>query len=256
MPVSVLTIAGSDSSGGAGVAADLKTFAAFGVHGLAAITAVTTQTSRRVQAIHRIPAAQVRAQVEAAFADFRVGAVKIGMLGSAPIARTVAAALRAATPRHIVLDPVLASSSGMALLSKPGLRILREELLPLATLLTPNLPEAEILLGRRIRDPLRAAQDLRALGACAVLLKGGHARGREVCDVLCDRRGTVEFRHRRLPLRARGTGCTLASAIAAGLALGRSLRAAAADAEVFLQRALAGSFPAGTGRARILATTI
>ncbi|MHB8679295.1 MAG: bifunctional hydroxymethylpyrimidine kinase/phosphomethylpyrimidine kinase [Rudaea sp.] len=252
MPVSVLTIAGSDSSGGAGVAADLKTFAAFGVHGLAAITTVTAQTSRRVQAIHRIPAAQVRAQVEAAFADFRVGAVKIGMLGSAPIASTVAAVLRVATPRHIVLDPVLASSSGAVLLSKAGLRVLREALVPLATLLTPNLPEAEILLGRRIRDPLRAAQDLRALGACAVLLKGGHGRGSDVRDVFADARGVVEFHHPRLPIRARGTGCALASGIAAGLARGRSLRAAVADAEAFLQRALAASFPVATGSVRIL----
>lgn len=252
IPQSVLTIAGSDSSGGAGVAADLKTFAAFGVHGLAAITAVTAQTSRRVLAIHPIPATQVRAQIEAAFADFRVGAVKIGMLGSAPIARTVAAALCAAAPRHIVLDPVLASSSGTVLLSKPGLRSLRDELLPLATLLTPNLPEAEILLGRRIRDPARAAQDLRAIGACAVLLKGGHAHGREVCDVLCDARGTVEFRHRRQPLGARGTGCALASGIAAGLARGRSLRVAVADAEAFLQRALAQTYLAGNGSIRQL----
>ena len=252
IPQSVLTIAGSDSSGGAGIAADLKTFAAFGVHGLAAITAVTSQTARRVQAIHRIPATQVRAQIEAAFADFRVDAVKIGMLGSAPIARAVAAVLCAAAPRHIVLDPVLASSSGTVLLSKAGLRVLREELVPLATLLTPNLPEAEILLGRRIRDRVRAAQDLRALGPHAVLLKGGHGRGSDVRDVLTDARGVTEFRHPRLPIHARGTGCALASAIAAGLARGRSLRAAVADAEAFLQHALAASFPITRGSVRIL----
>jgi hydroxymethylpyrimidine/phosphomethylpyrimidine kinase len=249
---SALTIAGSDSSGGAGIAVDLKTFAAFGLHGLAAITAVTAQTPRRVQTIHPVPATHVEAQIRAAFADFRVGAVKIGMLASAPIVRAVARALRDPAPRHIVLDPVLASSSGTALLSAAGLRALREELLPLATLLTPNLPEAEILLGRRIVDAVQAACDLRALGARAVLLKGGHGRGREVLDVLAEARGIVEFVHPRLPIRARGTGCALASAIAAGLARGRSLRTASADAEAFVHRALRRSYRAGAGTIRHL----
>ena len=244
---SALAISGSDSSGGAGIATDLKTFAAFGVHGLAAITAVTAQTTRQVSAIHRVPAAQVAAQIRAAFADFRVGAVKIGMLGSAPVARAVAHALRDASPRHIVLDPVLASSSGTALLSSAGLRVLREELVPMTTLLTPNLPEAEILLGRRIADPAQAACDLRAFGARAVLLKGGHGRGREVCDVFADANGIVELRHPRLRIRSRGTGCALASAIAAGLARGHTLRVAVAEAESFLQRALARSYRAGNG---------
>jgi hydroxymethylpyrimidine/phosphomethylpyrimidine kinase len=247
-----LTIAGSDSSSGAGIAVDLKTFATFGVHGLVAITAVTAQTSQRVQAIHRVPAAHVEAQIRAAFADFRVGAVKIGMLASAPILRAIARVLRDAAPRHIVLDPVLASSSGTALLSAAGLRVLREDLLPMATLLTPNLPEAEILLGRRIVDPEQAACDLRALGARAVLLKGGHGRGREVRDVLADAHGAVELRHPRLPVRARGTGCALASAVAAGLARGRTLREAVADAEAFVQRALAHSYRAGYGPIRQL----
>lgn len=249
---SALTIAGSDSGGGAGIATDLKTFAAFGVHGLTAITTVTSQTSQRVHAIHRVPVAHVEAQIRAAFADFLVGAVKIGMLGSAAIVRTVAEALRAAKPRHIVLDPVLASSSGTPLLSKTGLRVLHEELLPMATLLTPNLPEAEILLGRRIVDPARAACDLRAFGTRAVLLKGGHGRDREVCDVLADARGVVEFRHPRLAIRARGTGCMLASAVAAGLARGHTLRAAIADAEAFVLRALAQSCRAGGGSIRQL----
>jgi hydroxymethylpyrimidine/phosphomethylpyrimidine kinase len=249
---SALTIAGSDSSGGAGIATDLETFAAFGVHGLAAITAVTTQTTRQVHAIHRVPAAQVEAQIHAAFADFRIGAVKIGMLGSAPIARAAARVLRESARCPIVLDPVLASSSGTTLLSAAGLRALREELLPMATLLTPNLPEAEILLGRRIADPAQAARDLRALGARAVLLKGGHGRGRNVCDFLADARGVVELRHPRLPVRARGTGCALASAIAAGLARGRTLREAVAEADAFVQRALAHSYRAGNGTIRQL----
>lgn len=247
-----LTIAGSDSSGGAGIATDLKTFAAFGVHGLAAVTAVTAQTMRQVHAIHRVPAAQVEAQIRAAFADFHVAAVKIGMLGSAPVARAIARTLHDAAPRHIVLDPVLASSSGAALLSAAGLRVLREELLPMAALLTPNLPEAEILLGRRVVNPAQAACELRALGARAVLLKGGHGRGRDVCDVLADARGVVELRHPRLPIRARGTGCALASAIAAGLARGRALRAAVTDAEAFVQRAFAHSYRAENGSIRQL----
>ncbi|MBS0556131.1 MAG: bifunctional hydroxymethylpyrimidine kinase/phosphomethylpyrimidine kinase [Proteobacteria bacterium] len=247
-----LTIAGSDSSGGAGIATDLKTFAASGVHGLAAITAVTAQTERGVRAIQRIPAAHVRAQIEAAFEDFPIGAIKIGMLGAAPIVRAVVQALRAAPDCPIVLDPVLASSSGAALLSTAGVRVLRDELVPLATLLTPNLPEAQILLGRKIRDPAQAAQHLRALGANAVLLKGGHARGREVCDVLADARGVMEFRHPRLPIHARGTGCALASAIAAGLARGRTMRTAITNAEAFLQRALAQNHRANAGTMRYL----
>ena len=249
---SVLTIAGSDSGCGSGIATDLKTFAAFGVHGLTAITAVTAQTTQRVRAIHRVPAAHVEAQIRAAFADFRVAAVKIGMLGSVAIVRAVVAALRAGEPRHIVLDPVLASSSGTLLLSKAGLHVLREELLPMVTVLTPNLPEAQSLLGRRIADPARAACDLRALGARAVLLKGGHGRGRDVCDVLADARGVVELRHPRLPIQARGTGCALASAIAAGLARGGSLRSASADAEAFVHSALRRSYRAGAGEIRHL----
>lgn len=249
---SALTIAGSDSSGGAGIAVDLRTFAAFGVHGLAAITAVTAQTPQRVLAIHPLPAAHVEAQIRAAFADFRVAAVKIGMLASAPIVRAIAHVLRDAGPRHLVLDPVLASTSGTALLSAAGLRVLRETLLPMTALLTPNLPEAEILLGRRIVAPEQAACDLRALGARAVLLKGGHGRGRDVRDVLADAHGVLELRHPRQPIRARGTGCALASAIAAGLARGRGLRAAIADAEVFVQRALAHSHRAGNGPIRQL----
>jgi len=247
-----LTIAGSDSSGGAGIAVDLKAFAAFGAHGFAAITAVTAQTTQRVQAVHRVPAAHVEAQIRAAFADSRIAAVKIGMLGSAPIARATARTLREMAARNIVIDPVLASSSGTSLFSAAGLRMLREELVQMVALLTPNLPEAEILLGRRITNPAQAARDLRALGARAVLLKGGHGRGHDVYDVLADRHGIVEFRHPRLPIRARGTGCALSSAIAAGLAHGRALRAAVADAEAFVQHALAHSYRAGNGSIRQL----
>ncbi len=240
-----LSIAGSDSSGGAGIAVDLRTFAEFGVHGLAAITAVTAQTARAVAAMHCIPATQVQAQIKSAFAGFRIAAVKIGMLGSSVNTRAVVLALRENRPRPVVLDPVLATSSGTPLLTKSGLRILRDELIPLATVLTPNLPEAQILLGRTIADPVQAARDLISLGARAVLLKGGHGNGAQVCDVLADARGVAEFRHSRLRIRARGTGCALSAAIAAALARGLSVGAAVEAAETFLQHALAASYRAG-----------
>jgi len=242
-PVAALSIAGSDSAGAAGIQADLKAFAAMNVHGLSAITAVTAQNLRRVTSVHVVPAREVARQIHAVFADFRIAAVKIGMLGSAANVAAVAAALRQQHARNIVLDPVLASSSGTPLLTPRGLAILRKELIPLADLLTPNLPEAAILLGRRVRDAdaPAAARDLLALGARAVLLKGGHGRGRVVRDILVDAGGVREFAHPRLRLRARGTGCVLASAIAAGLAQGQSLAAAIAAAEAFLQQALQDS---------------
>ncbi|MGH8041615.1 MAG: bifunctional hydroxymethylpyrimidine kinase/phosphomethylpyrimidine kinase [Rudaea sp.] len=248
----VLSIAGSDSSGGAGIAVDLKTFAAFGVHGLAAITAVTAQTARAVAAIHCIPAAHVQAQIRSAFAGFRIGAVKIGMLGSTANTRAVVHALRETRARAIVLDPVLAASSGAALLTKSGLRILRDELIPLATVITPNLPEAEILLGRHIADPAQAARDLLALGARAVLLKGGHGRGAHVCDVLADAHGVAKFRHPRLRIRARGTGCALSAAVAAALARGLPVHLAVDAAETFLQHALATSYRTGASSIHLL----
>ena len=245
--LSVLTIAGSDSAGAAGIQADLKTIAAFGLHGVCAATAVTAQNMHRVYAAHVVPAREVERQLHALFADFTVGAVKIGMLGSAANVRAVAAVLRKARPPHVVLDPVLASSSGTPLLAARALSVLRTELIPLADVLTPNLPEAQILLQRRVRntDAASAACDLLHLGARAVLLKGGHGRGHIVSDVLAQRGGMHEFRHERLGLRARGTGCVLSSAVAAGLAQGRPLLAAVAAAQEFLQRALRASYRPG-----------
>lgn len=253
-PTCVLSIAGSDSSGGAGVAVDLRTFAAFGVHGLCAITAVTAQTQHRVRAIHPVPAAQLEQQLRTACDEFEIVAVKIGMLATAANVHTVAAVLAREHVRHVVLDPVLAASSGGALLSAQGLRCLREELLPRTTLLTPNLPEAQRLLGRKVSDPARAAQALRELGAAAVLLKGGHAAGRVVRDVLVDDEGVFEFRHPRQRFEARGTGCALSSAIACGLARGLALRAAISDAEAYVQSALANGIAIGKSRMRILST--
>jgi hydroxymethylpyrimidine/phosphomethylpyrimidine kinase len=245
--VCVLTIAGSDSAGTAGIQADLKTFAAFGLHGVCAATAVTAQNMQRVESVHVVPAREVERQLAALFADFRVGAVKIGMLGSAANVTAVAATLRRVRPPHVVLDPVLTSSSGTPLLAARALSVLRKELIPLADVLTPNLPEAETLLQRRVRvaDAAAAARDLLALGARAVLLKGGHGRGRVLSDVLAQSSGVHEFRHERLAIGARGTGCVLSSAIAAGLAQGQPLMAAVTAAQEFLQRALRASYRPG-----------
>jgi hydroxymethylpyrimidine/phosphomethylpyrimidine kinase len=252
----VLSIAGSDCGGGAGVAMDLKVFAARGVHGLCAITAVTAQTSSRVASIHCVPARHLEHQLHAVFAEYDVAAIKIGMLASAANVRMVARFLRARRAPHVVLDPLLAASSGNALLSVPGLRCLREELFPHVDLLTPNLPEAQCLLGKRIADPIRAANALRRLGVPAVLLKGGHAHGNIVRDVLVDADGVTEIRHPRLHWSARGTGCALSSAIAAGLARSLALRDAVAAAEAFVQRALVNSYTPGKGQMRVLSTTI
>jgi hydroxymethylpyrimidine/phosphomethylpyrimidine kinase len=251
----VLAIAGSDSSGCSGVQADLKALAACGVHSLSVITAVTAQTTRRVESIHRVPAAQVAAQLRAVFADFHIAAVKIGMLASADNIDAVADGLRIDAARNIVIDPVLVSSSGTRLLPARALDRLRHALFPLATLLTPNVPEAETLLGRRLRGPtdlVGAAQDLLATGARAILLKGGHLRGPRIRDVLVDGESVTEFEHARLPAAARGTGCTLASAIAAGLARRMELRQAVQEAERFLQAAMRGAYRPGRGKRRAL----
>jgi len=253
----VLSIGGSDSAGLAGIQADLKTFAALDIHGLTAVTAVTAQNSRVVVASRVVSPTLLLSQLEALHADFRIAAVKIGMLGNAAIARAVAEWLERVGARNVVLDPVLVASSGRALLNVAGLRMLRERLLPLATIVTPNVPEAAALLGRpagTIGDLREAAVALRRLGARAVLLKGGHAHGRAdvIRDWYADTRGEREFVHARLPYAARGTGCTLSSAIAAGLARGKPLRTALAEAEAYLQRCYCRARPVGRGTARAL----
>jgi len=251
----VLAIAGSDSSGGAGIQADLRTIAAHGLHGLSVITAVTAQNSRAVESVHCIPPRQLLAQLNAVFAGFDIAAVKIGMLGSVAAVDAVADYLREAGARHIVLDPVLVASSGTSLLPPRGLARLRARLIPLAELLTPNLPEAEALLGRRLRSELdirSAGRDLLALGARAVLLKGGHRRGRDVRDYLFAGETETVFSHARLPGAVRGTGCTLASAIAAGLASNLPLRDAVARAERFLQREMQRAYRAGRAGMRAM----
>lgn len=216
--VSALTIAGSDSGGGAGIQADLKTFAAHGVHGLSALAALTAQHTRGVTAVHVPPVGFLRAQIDACFDDFDIRAVKLGMLANAEVIAAVAGALRAHRPAFVVLDPVMVATSGARLLEPEALQALRECLLPLASIVTPNLPEAELLLGHAIadRNGMRAAAaELLELGARSVLLKGGHLLDDgDVVDVYADADGLREIAHTRLHLEAHGTGCTLASAIA------------------------------------------
>ncbi len=255
-PVSVLTIAGSDSGGGAGIQADLKTFAAHGVHGLSALAALTAQHTRGVSAVHVPPLDFLDAQIDACFEDFRIGAVKLGMLASAPVIDTVARALERHRPSRVVVDPVMVATSGARLLAEDALDALRTRLLPLATVITPNLPEAGLLLGAPIAglDGMAAAAEaLRRLGAPAVLLKGGHLPGNgEVVDILVDAAGEQRSAHPRLDVDAHGTGCTLASAVAANLARGLPLRTACAAAVDYVHAALRGGIRPGRGAVVVL----
>jgi len=254
--VSVLSIAGSDSGGGAGIQADLKTFAAHGVHGLTAIAALTAQNTRGVRAVFVPDVAFLEAQVEAVFDDFEISVVKLGMLANAAVIEAVSALLRRFKPAHVVLDPVMVASSGARLLEPVALEALRSELVPLATLLTPNLPEAELLLGRSIRDDAEAASALFALsglGAGAVLLKGGHMPGAgPMQDLLVADGAYSRFVHPRLARSGHGTGCTLASAVAARLGRGESLFAACQGATDYVHGALAHAYAPGKGDVQVL----
>jgi hydroxymethylpyrimidine/phosphomethylpyrimidine kinase len=256
-PPVVLTIAGSDSGGGAGIQADLKAFLALDCHGVSAIAALTAQNTRGVSAIHRPPTAFLRAQLEALFDDFPIAALKIGMLGSAAVVEAVAGVLEARAAVPIVLDPVLVASSGARLGDRRGLAALRARLLPMADVLTPNLPEAQALLGRAVAaeaDLLPAARALLAQVRGGVLLKGGHLDGDTLVDTwLAPGRPARQWRHRRLAVNGHGTGCTLSAAIAARLAHGDPPEQAVDRAIVFLQAALAAAFRPGRGPLHVLA---
>ena len=232
----VLVIAGSDSSGGAGLVRDVRTLARFGTQVLCAVTAVTVQSDSRVSAVHPLPPQLVRAQIEAALATGRVGAIKIGMLGTGAVALAVAACLPPRERVPLVLDPVLASSSGAALLDAGGREALRDNLVPRATLVTPNIPEAALLLGTEPatteEELLRQARAWLALGPAAVLIKGGHGSGGEAVDLLLSAgRSPRRLVAPRTAKTHRGTGCALASGIAAGLAAGLELGDACARAK-------------------------
>jgi len=254
--VSALTIAGSDSGGGAGIQADLKTFAAHGVHGLSAIAALTAQHTRGVTAVHVPPVDFLRAQIDACFDDFDVGVVKLGMLANAGVIAVVAEAIERYQPRFVVLDPVMIATSGAKLLADDALDALRVRLLPLATIVTPNIPEAELLTGLAIDDAHAAdaaLAELRARGAHAALLKGGHLdEGAQVVDRYADATTTARFVHQRIAIDGHGTGCTLASAIAAQLCLGMPLALACAAATDYAYRALAQAYRPGRGEVAVL----
>lgn len=248
----VLSIAGSDSGGGAGIQADLKTFSALGCYGMTAISAITAQNTQGVRAIHGVPPEVLQAQIEAVVEDIGVDAVKIGMLHSPEVVRVVADAIRRYQLPHVVLDPVMVATSGDRLIASETVQVLVRELFPLAQVVTPNLDEAALLLGRPIAglEALdEAAHALRALGAPTVLLKGGHLPGHQVMDVLALADGsTVHLQSPRIVTHnGHGTGCTLSSAIAAHLAWGLELSQAVAQARTYILGAIAAGAGVHTG---------
>jgi len=255
----LLVIAGSDSSGGAGVQADLKTAQALGVYAQTAITAITVQDTKGVTQVHPLPANVVRAQIETALGDIGADAIKIGMLGNGEIARAVADALEGSSI-PLVLDTVLMSSSGAALLDDAGVLVLKERLMRRATLVTPNLPEAEALTGiypkseHRLRN---AAMVFKLLGANHVLFKGGHGEGQILCDMLWSDGEFIPFEAaRQESVHTHGTGCTLATAIACGLAQQLPLRDAVARAHAFVQEAIRTAPGLGQGNGPLNHTII
>ena len=248
---SVLTIAGSDSSGGAGIQADLKTFAALGVYGTSVITALTAQNTTGVSGVFNVPPEFVGQQIDAVATDIPPDAVKTGMLASAEIVEVVVAKLQQYQLPHVVVDPVMVAKGGARLLAEEAVSAVRTKLLPLAEVLTPNIPEAEELLGTEIEsdeDIRRAAVDIRKMGPSAVLIKGGHRSSDEVTDVLFDGQHFHQFTGARVQTGStHGTGCTLASAIAANLALGHDLPDAVKLARDYLQAAIERAQPIGHG---------
>ena len=253
-PIAV-TIAGSDSGGGAGIQADLKTFAALGVYGASVITALTAQNTRGVTGIHDVPPDFIAAQIDAVFSDLKVGAVKIGMLSRPQTVEAVAAGLARHKQHNIVLDPVMVATSGDRLLKPEAIGVLRRVLIPRALLVTPNLPEAAALLDAPMAKTeaamLEQAQQILALGAKAVLIKGGHGSGPESVDLLVDPNAVTRLAAPRIATgNTHGTGCALSSAIAAGLAKGQTLGDAARQAKAYVTAAIAAAdrLTIGSGR--------
>ncbi len=252
----VLTIAGSDSGGGAGIQADLKTLSALGVYAASAITAVTAQNTQHIIESLTLPPDLVAAQIDAVAGDLPVDATKTGMLATAEIVEVVAAKVREHDLRPLVVDPVMVAKSGDRLLNEDAIGTLREQLLPLATVVTPNLPEAEALLGRPLAswdDVREGAKEIVSLGAETVVIKGGHLpaeAGREglAIDLFYDGREFREFTARRVDTTStHGTGCAFASALAAALAKGEGPRGATAMAKAYVTKALQGAYPLGHG---------
>jgi hydroxymethylpyrimidine/phosphomethylpyrimidine kinase len=255
MTAIALTIAGSDSSGGAGIQADLKTFSALGVYGASAITALTAQNTQGVEAVLVVPPDFVARQIKVVVRDLKIGAVKIGMLATSEVIEAVAGALEALPGVPVVLDPVMVAASGDVLLDEDAIDTLRTVLLPRATVITPNLPEAAKLLGidaaNTETEMVEQARRLKALGAKAVLVKGGHADGPEAVDLLLDAEGELRLAAPRLATRnTHGTGCTLSSAIAAELAKRASLREAVVAAKAYVTAAIAAADELEIGKGR------
>lgn len=249
----VLSIAGSDSGGGAGIQADLKTFSALGCFGMTAITALTAQNTCGVRAIHPVPPDMLRAQIDAVLEDIGADAVKVGMLHSPEIVRTVAQAIDRHQLSRVVFDPVMVATSGAKLIDDPAIAVLVAELFPRTALITPNLDEAALLVGRPLasaQDMAQAAAELVARGARAVLLKGGHLTGDTVIDVLLEASGEPIWMAapRIATANTHGTGCTLSSAIAAHLALGATLTQAVQQARDFVRQALQAGASVKTGQ--------
>ncbi|MEY4676804.1 MAG: bifunctional hydroxymethylpyrimidine kinase/phosphomethylpyrimidine kinase [Pseudomonadota bacterium] len=249
----VLSIAGSDSGGGAGIQADLKTFSALGCYGMTALTALTAQNTQGVQAIQGIPASFLKAQLQSVLDDIGVDAVKIGMLHTPDMVEVVAWAIDHYQLTQVVLDPVMVATSGDRLIAEETVAVLVRELFPRVQLVTPNLDEAALLLGRPLREVNQldtAAADLLAMGATAVLLKGGHVQGNEVVDILtvADQAPEVFSSARIHSHNVHGTGCSLSSAIAAHLALGHNLSSAVSHARQFILQAIATGAQVRTGQ--------
>ena len=249
----VLSIAGSDSGGGAGIQADLKTFAALGCFGMTAITALTAQNTCGVRSIHGVPPEILRDQIDAVMEDIGVDAVKIGMLHAPDIVRTVAQALDRHQPPHVVFDPVMVATSGAVLIDADAIHVLVAELFPRVALITPNLDEAGLLVGQALssaQDMLPTAQALLRQGARAVLLKGGHLPGNDVVDLLLTTDAEPVWMHgpRINSANTHGTGCTLSSAVAAYLALGRPLPDAVQQARGFVRHAMQAGASVKTGQ--------
>ena len=255
MTAIALTIAGSDSSGGAGIQADLKTFSALGVYGASAITALTAQNTQGVEAVLVVPPDFVARQIRVVARDLNIAAIKIGMLATSEVIEAVAGALETMSGVPVVLDPVMVAASGDVLLDEDAIATLRTVLVPLATLITPNLPEAAKLLGgdeaRDERTMSDQAAALKGLGAKAVLIKGGHAEGAEAVDLLVDGQGELRLAAPRVATgNTHGTGCTLSSAIAAELAKGASLRDAVQCAKSYVTAAIAAADELDVGQGR------
>jgi hydroxymethylpyrimidine/phosphomethylpyrimidine kinase len=251
MPIA-LTIAGSDSSGGAGIQADLKTFAALGVYGASVITALTAQNTNGISGIHLVPADFVTAQMDAVFSDLDVKAVKIGMVGQLATVDAIVVALKRWSPKHVVLDPVMVATSGDRLLAADAAEALRTKLIPRASLITPNLPEAAALLDEPVAESKtsieRQGKRLLAMGCPAVLIKGGHGQGAESIDYLVRGNGIIALTAPRIATKnTHGTGCSLSSAIAAGLARGEDMEMAVRNAKVWVSAAIAAADRLGVG---------